>query len=132
MERLARKYQTAKKFVPQSFTREESGAEIGIVAYGSTDLAMKESQDMLKVQGLKTNYLRLKSLPFGKEVEEFYKKNKRIYVVEQNRDGQMARILNSDLGAEAALKTRSVKYFDGLPIDASSIASAILTQERGR
>ncbi len=131
VDRLTRKYQTAKKYVPTAILKEESGAEVGILAFGSTDLAIAESQDFLKKSGLKTNYLRVRALPFNEEVKEFYKKNKRVYVVEQNRDGQMAEILNSDLGPEMAMKTRSVRYYDGLPIDAESISEGILKIEKG-
>lgn len=130
MDRLTRKYETAKKYVPKSVSNEVSGAEIGILAYGSTDLAMSESRDLLSKDGIKTNYLRLRALPFGDEVKEFYKKNKRVYVVEQNRDGQMFEIINHELGAELALKSRSVKHYDGLPIFAKTVSDQILKLER--
>lgn len=131
MNRLTKKYETAKKYMPKPLLKEESGADVGILAFGSTDLAIKETQDLLKAQGVKTNYMRLRALPFTDEVKEFYKKNKRVYVVEQNRDGQMAQILDHGLGAELALKTRSVRHYDGLPIDAQSVFDSVMKLEKG-
>ncbi|MBK9295195.1 MAG: 2-oxoacid:acceptor oxidoreductase subunit alpha [Oligoflexia bacterium] len=130
MDRLSRKFETAKKYVPKSVLKEVSGADVGILAYGSTDLAITESQDLLLKDGIKTNYLRVRAVPFGDEVKEFYKKNKRVYVVEQNRDGQMFEIVNHDIGGELALKSRSVRHYDGLPIFAKTIVEQILKFER--
>lgn len=131
MDRLARKYETAKKFVPAPVKQTESGARVGILAYGSTDLAITESRDLLRTQGIKTNYLRLRALPYTDEVKKFFEENDRVYVVEQNRDGQMEQILRLGLGKEA-LKSRSVRHYDGLPVDARSIVDGILAQERGQ
>ncbi|MDZ4677489.1 MAG: 2-oxoacid:acceptor oxidoreductase subunit alpha [Oligoflexia bacterium] len=131
MNRLKKKFDTARKYVPSCIKLTEAGAKVGIIAYGSTDLAMNEIRDSLRTQGLKTNYLRLRALPITDDVKKFYDENDRIYVVEQNRDGQMEQILRLEMGKDG-LKNRAVKYFDGLPLDARSIVDDVLAQERGQ
>jgi 2-oxoglutarate/2-oxoacid ferredoxin oxidoreductase subunit alpha len=129
MNRLKKKHETAKKYVPKPVLEKESGAKVGIIAYGTTDLAMTEARDLLKTQNIKTNYLRVRALPGTEEINQFYKDNDRVYVVEQNRDGQLEKILRLNLGSDS-VKSRSVTLFDGLPIDAKSIAEGVLNQER--
>jgi 2-oxoglutarate ferredoxin oxidoreductase subunit alpha len=131
MARLKRKTETAKKLVPKPVIEKETGAKVGIIAYGTTDLATIEARDTLRSQGMKTNYLRLRALPMTEEVTQFFKDNDRVYVVEQNRDGQMEKIIRVNLGAEAT-KSRSVVHYDGLPIDAGAIVDGILAQERSK
>jgi len=129
VDRLKKKFATAKKYVPRPIVEKENGARVGIVAFGSTDLPMRETRDILTESGIKTNYLRLRALPITEEVAQFYKENEKVYVVEQNRDGQLHDILRLEMGADG-LKARSVKHYDGLPVDARSIADGILSYER--
>ncbi len=130
LERLARKFETAKRFVPQPEASEQEGAEIGIIAYGTSHFAVMESRDqLLSEYGVKTSYLRVRAYPFGDEVRAFVERHKRIYVVEQNRDAQMRSLLKIDLPADLALKYRSVLHFNGLPIDARSVTDDLLEQE---
>ena len=130
MDRLKKKFETAKKYVPRPVIEKE-GSKVGIVAYGTTDLPMKETRDLLKAEGIKTDYLRLRALPFTEEVAQFYKDHDRVYVVEQNRDGQVDQLLRLELG-EQGLKNRSVKHYDGLPIDARSVFEGIMKFERNK
>jgi len=129
VDRLKRKYETAKKYMPEPLKVTESGAKIGIIAYGSTDLAMNETRDLLRAAGVKTNYLRIRALPFSDEVKKFFDENEKVYVVEQNRDGQVEQLVRTSLGKES-LKSNSITYYDGLPIDARSITDRILASER--
>ncbi|MBI2221014.1 MAG: 2-oxoacid:acceptor oxidoreductase subunit alpha [Acidobacteria bacterium] len=130
LERLARKFETAKRFVPQPEASEQEGAEIGIIAYGTSHFAVMESRDqLLSEYGVKTSYLRVRAYPFGDEVRAFVERHKRIYVVEQNRDAQMRSLLKIDLPADLASKYRSVLHFNGLPIDARSVTDDLLEQE---
>ncbi|MCC6277933.1 MAG: 2-oxoacid:acceptor oxidoreductase subunit alpha [Oligoflexia bacterium] len=131
MDRLKKKYATAKNYVPKSVTQLDSGAKVGILAYGSTDLVIPEVRELLKAQGLKTSYLRLRALPFGDEVTQFFKDHDRVYIVEQNRDGQMDRIVRLEIG-ELSLKAKSVAYTDGLPLDAHTVVEKILSKEKGQ
>ncbi len=129
MNRLGKKYDTARKYVPKPIVKKEAKAKIGIIAYGSSDCAVEESRDQLKQANIETSYLRLRAVPFTEELKKFVDEHERIYVVEQNRDAQMRDLIRLEMPAEAT-KLRSVRHFDGLPIDARFISQAIIDQER--
>lgn len=131
MLRLARKFETAKTLVPKP-TVEGSGREkIGIIAFGTSHWAVQESRDQLERENkIATDYLRVRAYPFTQEVLDFVASHDRIYVVEQNRDAQMLNLLKIDGDPKDAVKLRSVLHFNGLPIDARSITSAIASRER--
>jgi 2-oxoglutarate ferredoxin oxidoreductase subunit alpha len=130
MERLARKFETARSYVPRPEVLLSPGAEIGIIAYGSSDFAVHESLDQLKTEyRLDGSYLRIRGFPFSREVHEFVEKHQRVYVVEQNRDAQMLSLLKLDLRPWQTGKLRSVRHFNGLPIDARSVTDDIISQE---
>ena len=87
---------------------------------------MQESRDQLREEaGLETSYLRLRAYPFGPEVEEFIRRHDRVYVVEQNRDGQMLSLLRMDLDPALSTRLRSMLHYNGLPIDARSITDSV-------
>ncbi|HSL20506.1 MAG TPA: 2-oxoacid:acceptor oxidoreductase subunit alpha [Vicinamibacterales bacterium] len=130
VERLARKFETAKQFVPAPELFEDPEAEIGIIAFGTSHAAVMESRDQLATEyGLRTSYLRLRAYPFTDEVQAFIERHDRVYIVEQNRDAQMKALLKIDLPVELGTKYRSVLHFNGLPIDARSVTDDILEQE---
>ena len=129
MERLARKCDHARTLVPAPVIDETPGAEIGLVAYGSTDPAMVEARAMLAERGIKTSYLRLRALPTTAEVNAFLTRYPRVYVVENNFDGQMTKILQTET-PEHAGRIKAVAHSDGLPLTARWIAQAIVEQER--
>ncbi|MGZ3675986.1 MAG: 2-oxoacid:acceptor oxidoreductase subunit alpha, partial [Ktedonobacterales bacterium] len=108
---------------------EVEGAEIGLIAYGSTDAGIVEARAMLAAQGVKTSYLRLRALPTTVEVEQFISRYPRTYVVENNFDGQVRRILQSEVPAHAA-QLISISKCDGLPLTGRWIARSILEQEQ--
>jgi len=130
MDRLARKFETARTLVPAPAVEEDPGAEVGLIAFGSTHWAMLEARDQLRAQGLKTGYLLLKALPFTAELALFVEKYRRVYVVEQNRDGQVAGLVQLECPAHAA-KVRSVRHYTGMPIPAAFVTREILAQEKG-
>jgi 2-oxoglutarate ferredoxin oxidoreductase subunit alpha len=130
--RLKKKFDTAKKFVPKPVLEKMAGAKVGILAYGSTDLPMVETRAMLKAQGIATNYLRVRALPLTDEVNQFFKDNDRVYVVEQNRDGQLEQIVRLNLPPSEVIKCKSVVVFDGLPLCAHSITDGIQALERNK
>ncbi|MCH7909627.1 MAG: 2-oxoacid:acceptor oxidoreductase subunit alpha, partial [Candidatus Hydrogenedentes bacterium] len=108
---------------------ETEGARVGILAYGSSDMAVREARHLLDTQeNIQTSYLRMRALPLNGEVEDFLAMHDVVYVVEQNRDGQMATILRSEL-PESASKLKSVLHYDGLPIHAQTIIDQILDYE---
>jgi 2-oxoglutarate ferredoxin oxidoreductase subunit alpha len=132
LDRLARKFETAKMFVPRPVVESHPDAKVGILAFGSSHWAVEESRDQLREEaGLKTSYLRVRAYPFTPEVEDFLRRHDRIYVVEQNRDAQMLSLLLMDIDSTFAPRLRSVRHYNGLPIDARSVTDAILEQERG-
>jgi 2-oxoglutarate ferredoxin oxidoreductase subunit alpha len=130
MDRLARKFETARAWMPAPLVDRDPEARLGIIAFGSSHWAVLESRDQLAAErGLRTSYLRLRAYPFSREVDEFVRQHDRVYVVEQNRDGQMLALLRVELSADAIARLRSVRHYDGLPIDARTITDAILEQE---
>jgi 2-oxoglutarate/2-oxoacid ferredoxin oxidoreductase subunit alpha len=130
MERLSKKFEHARTLVPRPEVVQTGKAKIGLIAFGTSDFATRESRDQLnKEYGLDTDYLRLRAYPFSREVHEFVASHKRIYVIEQNRDAQMLSLLKLDLKAEEIVKLRSIRHFNGLPIDARSVTDDLVTQE---
>jgi 2-oxoglutarate ferredoxin oxidoreductase subunit alpha len=130
LDRLNRKFETARGMVPQPVMVADHGSEIGILAFGSSHWALIESLDQLRNEcQVKADYLRLRAYPFSRNVQEFVEKYERVYVVEQNRDAQMFSLLKLDLPSALAAKLRSVRHYNGLPIDARSVTDAILSQE---
>ena len=130
MDRLLRKFESARQYVPKPEVEHVDGAEIGIIGYGTSHWAIDESRDQLqKEYGVRTGYLRLRAYPFTSELDEFLDRYPRIYVVEQNRDAQMLGLMRLDCSAERSAKLRSVLHYSGLPIDARSVTDAIEAQE---
>jgi 2-oxoglutarate ferredoxin oxidoreductase subunit alpha len=130
MERLAKKFETARKAVPPAVLEIDNKSRVGVIAYGTSHWAVSESSDQLAHDyGVRIDYLRLRAYPFGPEVHEFIRNHDRVYVVEQNRDGQMHELLKLDVSPEQVTKLRRVLHFNGLPIDARSVTDEIISQE---
>jgi 2-oxoglutarate ferredoxin oxidoreductase subunit alpha len=130
MERLARKFNSARALVPAPVTVRSSGQKIGFIAFGSTDCALGESLDQIeKRYGLRADYLRVRAYPFAHEIHDFVTSHERVYVVEQNRDAQMASLLKLDLPADQVVKLRSILHYNGLPVDAESITEEFAIKE---
>lgn len=130
MERLNRKFETARSVVPRPEVVQTDKAPIGLIAFGSSDFATRESRDQLRKEyGLETDYLRIRAYPFSREVHDFVASHERIYVIEQNRDAQMLSLIKLDVKAEDTVKLRSIRHFNGLPIDARSVTDDLVTQE---
>jgi len=131
VDRLARKFDTAKMLVPEPVLDKVAGAKVGIIAYGTSHWAVNESRDQMREEsGLEVSYLRLRAYPFTPAVEDFIKAHDRVYVVEQNRDAQMLSLLRMDLEPAVCMRLRSVLHYNGLPIDARSVTDGILAQEK--
>jgi 2-oxoglutarate ferredoxin oxidoreductase subunit alpha len=129
MARLKRKYLTAKQYVPRPVLSVTEGAEVGILAFGSTLPAIEEARSKLEQNhGLKTDYLRLRALPFTDEVRNFVQGHERTYVVELNRDGQLHQLLEIEY-PEFATRLGSVCLNDGLPPTAKWVRESILAKE---
>ncbi len=130
MERINRKFETARSFVPRPEVVTTGKTKIGIIAYGTSHWAIVESRDQLqKEYNVETDYLRLRAYPFTREVHDFVEKHDRVYVVEQNRDAQMLSLLKLDIRPELTTRLRSISHIHGLPLDARSVTDEIMTME---
>jgi 2-oxoglutarate ferredoxin oxidoreductase subunit alpha len=130
MERINRKFETARSFVPRPEVVSADKSKIGIIAYGTSHWAIVESRDQLsKEYKCEIDYLRLRAYPFTREVHEFIEKHERVYVVEQNRDAQMLSLLKLDVRPELVTRLLSVSHIHGLPLDARSVTDEIMTME---
>ena len=130
MERLARKFETAREHVPKPEVIDLQAAEIGIIGYGTSRWAIEESRDQLEREaGIPTASFRLRAYPFTEDLGAFIDRYERVYVVEQNRDSQMLGLMRLELSGDRIAKLRKVVHYNGLPIDARSITDEILVQE---
>ncbi|HUA17017.1 MAG TPA: 2-oxoacid:acceptor oxidoreductase subunit alpha [Verrucomicrobiae bacterium] len=130
MERLNRKFETARSFVPRPEITRGRNAKIGILGYGTSHWGITESRDQLRDEySIETDYLRLRAYPFTREVHEFIEQHERVYVVEQNRDAQMLSLMKLDVKPELIGRLRSIAHITGLPLDARSITDELTSME---
>ena len=126
MERLRRKHYHAKKYMPKPVRHSTKDASVGLIGYGSTEAAILEARHILaQKDGIRSDFLRIRALPFTVEVDNFLEQFDQIFIIEMNRDGQMDQILKTEYPQHAA-KFRSVAYQDGLPASAKWIREGIL------
>ena len=125
VQRLLRKFETAKKLVPQPvLTASKEPARFGVIYYGSTSPSMHEALEALAARDIWVNALRLRAFPFPDEVFDFVQSHSKVFVVEQNRDAQLKTLLVNDAGINPA-SLISVLHFDGTPITARYITEEI-------
>jgi len=124
LDRLRKKFDTARKFVPKPIVEKERGVKTGIICYGSSYEPVREARDRLKARGLKTNHLLIRALPLTSEVTDFLAEHDTIYLVEQNRDGQMAAIIKDESPVLGA-KITSILVYNGLPVSAGEVVQQI-------
>jgi 2-oxoglutarate ferredoxin oxidoreductase subunit alpha len=130
MERLSRKFENARKLVPGPLTVKDGTSKVGFLAFGTTDFALRESLDQIQAEyGQSVDYMRIRAYPFAHEIHDFVASHERVYVVEQNRDAQLASLLKLDLPGEQAPKLRSILHYNGLPVDARTITEEFATKE---
>jgi 2-oxoglutarate ferredoxin oxidoreductase subunit alpha len=130
MERLTRKFESARSAVPAPITVKNGKSKIGFLAFGSSDFAVLESLDQIKREyKLDVDYMRIRAYPFAHEIHDFVASHERVYVIEQNRDAQLESLLKLDLPADQVVKLRSILHYNGLPIDARSITDEFVTKE---
>ena len=122
LDRLKKKTETAKSLVPQPVVDYDSSSDVALIAYGSTNYVIPEIRKMLKDKGINTSYLRIKAWPLSQEVDDFIDKHKRTYIIEQNRDGQLAAMINKN--------TKSILSYDGFPPCPELLAKKILELEK--
>src|SRR5882762_10035520 len=129
LDRVARKFETMRSFVPKPQVANNSKARIGFVCFGTSHHSVGESRDQLKNEyGVETSYFRLKAYPFTQELTDFIHRHERVYVIEQNRDAQMLGLMRLEFTAQEIAKLRSVRYYGGLPLDARTVTDDIVRQ----
>jgi 2-oxoglutarate/2-oxoacid ferredoxin oxidoreductase subunit alpha len=130
VDRLSHKFDAMRSHVPKPAVEINPKAKVGMVAFGTSQYAAQESRDQLKSEyGIETSYLRLRAYPFTEELRDFIHKHDRIYVVEQNRDGQMLGLMRMEMDATEIAKLRSMRYYGGLPLDARTVTDDVVLQE---
>ena len=130
MDRLARKFETARTFVPKPVVQSNPKAKIGFIGYGTSHFAIQESRDQLREETkVETSYFRLRAYPFTEELAHFIDAYERVYVIEQNRDAQLLQLMKLEVTPDRQKKLHSVLHYNGLPIDARSITDDVLAQE---
>jgi 2-oxoglutarate ferredoxin oxidoreductase subunit alpha len=130
MDRLAHKFEVMRKHVPAPVVHDAPGAKIGFVACGTSDYAVRESCDQLRNEyDIEASYLRLKAYPFTEELLDFIRRHDRVYVVDQNRDGQLLGLMRLEFDADLIARLRSLRYYGGLPLDARTVTDEVIRQE---
>jgi 2-oxoglutarate/2-oxoacid ferredoxin oxidoreductase subunit alpha len=130
VDRLARKFETMRAFVPEPVVHLADGASIGFIAVGTSEYAVRESCDQLLGEyNISASYLRLRGYPFTPALEDFIRRHDRVYVVDQNRDAQLLSLMRLEFDPELIAKLRSVRYYGGLPLDARTVTDEIVKQE---
>jgi 2-oxoglutarate ferredoxin oxidoreductase subunit alpha len=130
LDRLTRKLETGRKLLPTSVIAETPGAEVGLIAFGSSDPAVVEAREQLAEAGVAASYCRLRALPAPDDVAEFVARHDRVYVVEQNRDAQVYGVLRASLPIDLVPRLRSITHYNGMPISASDVSTPLLRHER--
>jgi 2-oxoglutarate/2-oxoacid ferredoxin oxidoreductase subunit alpha len=131
MQRLAKKMETARTMVPKPVIENDEEAEIGIISMGSADPAIEEARSMLADAGIKSDYMRIRALPFSSEVLEFIRKHTHNYVVELNRDGQLNQLLIL-AAPEESTRLISTAHSDGMPLSARWVYQRIQTLKEAK
>ncbi|WP_338180369.1 2-oxoacid:acceptor oxidoreductase subunit alpha [Candidatus Dormiibacter inghamiae] len=129
MDRLARKLETARAAMPPPVVEVAESAQIGVIAFGSTHAAVVEARDELSEQGLGFSYLRVRALPLSPTLVDFVAAHERVYVIEQNRDGQLYDLIRLELPPELIGRLRSIRHYDGRPITAEALSRPLLELE---
>lgn len=124
MDRLSRKFKTARTITPQPVLDEVEGAQIALIAYGSSHAPVEEARQQLASRGVKSSYLRIRALPASEAVRSFIEKHDKVILVEQNRDAQMAGILRAE-NPDLAHKITSLLHYNGLPLDAQTVVDGL-------
>jgi 2-oxoglutarate ferredoxin oxidoreductase subunit alpha len=130
MDRLAHKFDVMRGHLPPPVVHRREGARIGFIATGTSDYAVRESQDQLQNEyGIATDYLRVLSYPFHDDVLGFIRAHERVYVVDQNRDAQLLGLMKLDFEAADIARLRSIRYYGGLPLDARTVTDELIRLE---
>ena len=126
--RIGRKIDGSITMLPKPVINSSNEVKVGLISYGSTDVAIQEALTILSKKGYKLNHLRIRALPPAHEVREFIRSNERNYVIELNRDGQLHQILSLEV-PDSAMNLISLSHLDGLPLTAEWVVNQVENQE---
>jgi 2-oxoglutarate ferredoxin oxidoreductase subunit alpha len=127
MDRLIKKWDTAKKLVPEAVVYPSSyPSDLGILFFGTSTFSSEEARDLLAEEGILVDAIRIKAFPFGEEVDQFVNAHRRVFVIEQNRDAQMRKMMIMELDCHPQ-KLVPVLNYDGMPITADAIKHQIIS-----
>ena len=129
MDRLLRKFETARGALPAPVVDESPKSPIGLIAFGSTHAAVVEARQALEAARRPVDYLRVRALPLSPQVVEFVSRHERVYIVEQNRDGQIYDLIRLALPPALVDRVHSIRHYDGQPIPADAIIEPLLESE---
>jgi 2-oxoglutarate/2-oxoacid ferredoxin oxidoreductase subunit alpha len=127
LDRLVKKWGTARRLVPRAVIDATAGSPVGIVSLGSCDGAIREAHDVLRGMGVGVDYMRVRAFPFTEDVERFLAAHELLFVVEQNRDAQLRALLTLETAVDKS-KLRSLLHYNGLPIASSFIVEGVLAE----
>jgi len=127
LDRLLKKWTTAKALVSRPVIDAGAASAIGLVSIGSCDGAVREALGVLRSLGVGIDYMRVRAFPFGAEVEQFLAAHEQLFIVEQNRDAQLRALLTLETAVEKS-KMHSLLHYNGLPISSSFIVEGVLAQ----
>jgi 2-oxoglutarate ferredoxin oxidoreductase subunit alpha len=127
LDRLLRKWATAKRLVPRAIIDATSNSKVGMVSIGSCDGAIREARDLLGQRGVAVDYMRVRAFPFSEDVEKFLVSHELLFIVEQNRDAQLRSLLTLETAVEKG-KLRSLLHYSGLPISSAFIVDGVLAE----
>jgi 2-oxoglutarate ferredoxin oxidoreductase subunit alpha len=131
MDRLLRKWETIKTYMPKpDIHPSKAGSKTGILFFGTSSASSYEAQDILAAQGVDVDAICVKAFPFTQEVEDFIDDHETVFVIEQNRDGQMRSLLINECDF-LPQKLVSLLVYNGMPITASFIAEKITQHMQG-
>lgn len=130
MERLLHKWETAKQLVPEpQLYQENNTSKNGLLFFGTSTASCIEARDLLAEEGTAIDCLRVCAFPFNRTIEQFIAEHDQVFVVEQNRDGQLRKLLVGECDIDPK-KLVSVPLYDGMPITARQVIDHVNAKTR--
>ena len=127
VDRLLIKWETAKSLVPSPIKDFKKKNKMAILSIGSCDDAIREARNVMSKEGNDFNYLRVRAFPFSKEVEKFINAHEIVFIIEQNRDGQLKKLIQTETSCDTK-KLKSIRLYNGIPIFSKDVVERIMKE----
>ncbi len=127
VDRLLIKWETAKSLVPSPIKDFKKKNKMAILSIGSCDDAIREARNVMSKEGNDFNYLRVRAFPFSKEVEKFINAHEMVFIIEQNRDGQLKKLIQTETSCDTK-KLKSIRLYNGIPIFSKDVVERIMKE----